>query len=135
MSTERASYQRALAKLASLGITPSENGARCAELVSLWVGGLHNFPRGEEALHKVDWSGRYVAFTTLDSLSTVDGNSLTRLVCLAHDLAIRAEIQPAMKNLRVVLYPRRREGGIGQRHPTLEAAVAEQRRFFGEGLP
>ena len=62
-------------------------------------------------------------------LASYDFNQLTRLVFLAHDLAIRVEIKPAMRYLRIVLHPRDREGSIMTAHPTIETVLAEHRRL------
>lgn len=61
-------------------------------------------------------------------LSTFDTDALTRLVILAHDLAIRVEIRPAMHNVRVLAHQRTREGSLMHRHPTIEEAIADVRR-------
>lgn len=109
------------------GLTVSDAGARCADLVETWVGGLHHYPEGQRALRKTDWSGDHVTFLMYGSVATFDFDQLTRLVFLAHDHAIRVEVQPAMRYLRILLHPRVREGTWDTRHPTLEATVAKWR--------
>ncbi len=115
--------------LRRIGVTNvSENGARCAELVEAWFGGMHHFPADAR---KVNWSGEQVTFVMhAGGLSTFDYSELTRLVFLAHDHAIRAEIKPAMQNLRIILSPRTREASMILGHPTLEEAVAKYRTKF-----
>lgn len=62
-------------------------------------------------------------------LGTFDYNELTRLVVMAHDRAIRAEIRPCgTKRLSIYLHKRSREGTETQRHPTLEDAVTKIRK-------
>ena len=59
--------------------------------------------------------------TSVSRLSTFDYDELTRLVWAAHKYAVRVQIQPGGPGLiKLVLHPRRREGGITERHPTLE---------------
>ena len=119
----------------TFGLAVSDAGARCAELVETWVGGLHHFPEGQKALRKTDWSGEYVTFLVYGSIATFDHDQITRLVFLAHDHAIRVEIQPAMRYLRILLHPRAREGNMSLRHPTLEAAVEAYRKHHPKETP
>ena len=62
-------------------------------------------------------------------LATFDFNRLTRLVLLAHEMCIRAEINPhAFKYLSIALHKRhRRNGSIFERHPTIEEAIMLER--------
>ncbi len=114
----------------------SEEGARCAELLRVWLGGLHHFPGGDNALRATDWSRFFVEVRLKHkSLCTFDGDSWTRLVLLAHDHAIRVDLtSEAMKSITVMLHPREREGGIAKRHPTIEEALATHRRFHPEAV-
>lgn len=62
-------------------------------------------------------------------LATYDYRDLTRLVVMAHDRCIRAEIQPARGNaLTIILTKRSREGDQCVRHPTLEENVEKIRK-------
>lgn len=61
-------------------------------------------------------------------LATYDYRDLTRLVVMAHDRCIRAEIQPAGRStLTIILTKRSREGSQELRHPTLEENVTKIR--------
>lgn len=61
-------------------------------------------------------------------LATYDFRDLTRLVVMAHDRCIRAEIQPARGNaIAVILTKRSRDGNQSEWHPTLEENVAKIR--------
>lgn len=117
-------------------LTVSEDGARCAELLRVWLGGLHHFPGGDKALRTTDWSSFVVEVRLMhESLCTFDGDSLTRLVLLAHDHAIRVDLSSeAMKSITLMMHPRPREGGIMQRHPTIEEALATHRRFHPKAV-
>lgn len=114
----------------------SEDGARCAELLRVWLGGLHHFPGGDKALRATDWSTFFVLVRLKHkALSTFDGDSLTRLVFLAHDHAIRVDLHSeAMKSITLMLHPRPRDGSVMKRHPTIEEALAAHRRFHPEAV-
>lgn len=106
--------------------TPSAHGLRVAELLDRWQG-LSHIDNG--ALEKAKWSSeRYIEIWTSRTLSTYDFDELTRLVFLAHDMCIRVEIRNHGPNrLKLMFHPRKREGNIAERHPTLEQAVAKWR--------
>jgi len=56
--------------------------------------------------------------------ATYDFDGLTRLVILAHDRCIRAEIEPGGPGrLKVVLHKRQRDGVMHERHPTIQQAI------------
>jgi hypothetical protein len=57
-------------------------------------------------------------------LATYDYNQLTRLVFMAHSKCVRVSIMPSSpRHLRIVIWKRQHEGGMAQRHPTLEQAI------------
>ena len=114
------------------GIEPSEVGKRVAALLDAWRG-LHHFE--ERVLRKVDWANPLYIDMALDhrmstgQLSTYDFSGLTELVFLAHDHAIRVDIRPCNgSHLKLTFHPRGREGGMSQRHPTLDAAFLQWRQ-------
>jgi hypothetical protein len=79
---------------------------------------------------KVDWSNpRYIAVKWFGSMATFDFNQLTRLVVLAHDMCIRADIAGLSRNyLQITFHPRTlREGRMSERHPTLEEHIQQLR--------
>ena len=59
------------------------------------------------------------------SWATYDFSDLTRLVVRSHDQMIRTEIQPSRpRMLKFMLWKRHsREGGMSERHPTIEDAI------------
>jgi hypothetical protein len=68
--------------------------------------------------------------------ATYDYDGLTRAVIMAHDRAIRFEIEPSGPGmLRLVLHKRQREGRMYERHPTLEEAIALLRDAQEEAKP
>lgn len=56
-------------------------------------------------------------------VATQDSNLLTRLVVFGHDAAVRVEVAPAMRDLRILLHPRVRTGSNMHRHPTIEEHI------------
>lgn len=80
--------------------------------------GEHHIP-GEVKPYGHGW-----AVTMGGSLSTYDDNALTRLVFLAHESCVRAQVSTAGMRLRIAIHPRQREGSIMTAHPTIDAALA-----------
>lgn len=81
-----------------------------------------------------EW-GHGIAYTSkYNSLATFDGNRLTTAVFMAHDRMIRFEIQPSGPGmLRWCLWKRSgREGDISSRHPTIEMALDNYRKYWDE---
>lgn len=94
----------------------------CFDLLAEVFGGAHHVPKA------VEWGYGIKVNVGSGRLATFDFNFLTRLVVLAHDRCIRAEIcQGGPRMVGVALWKRQREGGMNQRHPTLEDAVASIR--------
>lgn len=85
--------------------------------------GEHRIPRGGVQPFGLGW-----CVNTWVDLSTFDQDKLTRLVFLAHDRCVRAEItHSGPRMVRICIWQRIREGGITDRHPTLEQAVSAWR--------
>lgn len=102
-------------------------------VAALWHDALGQLYRLDGAERRVDWGNPYVIVIKwgFRDLSTFDGGILTRLVFLAHDRAIRVEVQPSSHRYVTLLFHQRgREGGQSHRHPTLEEAVAAHRARF-----
>ena len=66
------------------------------------------------------------------ALSTFDLDSLTRLVLHCHDRCVRAAIVSSWPGrVGIALWRRyKRHGGVGERHPTIEEALARHRKFW-----
>lgn len=126
MSEERERYLRDT--LRRYGVTRfGPAGLRCADLISQWVRGFHHFP-GRKDPARLDWTQGHLEFRYYGDFSTHDWNALTRLVFLAHDLAIRAEVRPCnMQQVTVLLQPRARGTGLVEEHPTMEEALVRWR--------
>lgn len=106
---------------------PNERQMRCARLVRQWVGGFHHAPRTV----RVHPRGVTLVISRSKSLSTFDGYDLTKLVLLAHDHCVRAEITTAGMHLEVQLHARvKRDGSIMERHPTIDEAIRDHRKNY-----
>lgn len=85
--------------------------------------GEHHIPTGKNGLQPwgFGWTVRIHG-----SLATFDGAQLTRLVFLAHEMCIRAEVSTSWNMLRIAIHKRDPEGTrFYRRHPSLDQAVAE----------
>lgn len=61
-------------------------------------------------------------------LATYDFDPLTRLVIGAHEHCIRVCVEPsAPQYLKIGMWPRKRDGSMFERHPSIEDAIAEWR--------
>jgi len=93
------------------------------EFFSEFYHGEHHFPS------KLKTAGYgWEMIMPYGSLSTVDLSNLTRLVLMAHHYAYRIEISPSggIRRLSIMVHKRTcREGGISERHPTIEQAIAQ----------
>lgn len=111
----------------------SDLGRRVADLLGEIAFGLYHID--ERSLSRVDWRNeRFISIVLADqSWATYDFDALTRLVVLCHDRCIRIEIIPASKGkMRLLFHGRSRTGGMSERHPTMEQAVAACRAAHGE---
>ena len=92
----------------------------CFDLLCRLMHGAHHVPNVSKYGFGIKVSVQSGKF------STFDFDYLTRLVVLAHDLCIRAEIVSSGPHLvGIVLHKRHaREGGMCERHPTMEGALA-----------
>lgn len=103
----------------------SELGIRVADLLGELYSGIYHLDTKQ--LARVEWDNdHHICFILgWKSLATTDYNDLTRLVFLAHHLALRVEIEASThRYLRLIFHPRKRDGAGYQRHPTLDDAVA-----------
>ena len=103
----------------------SELGLAVADFLGELYLGIYHLR--ESSLERVDWSNQHHIVITIGhkDWSTVDFNTLTRLVFLAHHMAIRVELVPVANGyMRVLFHQRNRDGDLYHRHPTLDEAVA-----------
>ena len=86
-----------------------------------------------KALRRVDWANNHHILFTLGwrCLSTVDFDELTVLVVLAHDRAIRVQIDAATHHyLRLMFHQRTRGNNSMEQCPTLEDHIARIRDHY-----
>lgn len=97
---------------------------RAEYVLSRTFRGLHHIDA-----HRIKWQGSSCVYNAMDGISTFDYDELTRLVYFAHEACIRVAIcasGPRMIKLRIS--PRySRDGGINERHPTIEQAIKTMR--------
>lgn len=125
-------------KAAFKNVKVSEFGESVADLLDDWQGGIYHLD--EKQLKKVPWGNdRFMPIAYDHCLSTFDFNSLTTLVFLAHDYGIRVEVNAVNpRYVGIMFHKRERYGGMSERHPTLEEAVAawrENHRAIEEKAP
>lgn len=104
----------------------SKLGKNVADLLGELFHGIYHLDMSQ--LRKVDWGNSYCIEFLLGgkTISTCDYDELTRLVFLAHHMAIRVELSPyAFKYIMLRFHQRNRDGDFSQRHPSLEEAVNE----------
>lgn len=91
----------------------------CLDLLCVVFGGEHHVPEPRP------WGDGIRVNVYASQLATFDYSYLTRLVVLAHDMCIRAQIdQGGPRTVGVCLTKRHtREGSIVVRHPTMEEAI------------
>lgn len=102
----------------------SELGKDVADLLGELFCGIYHLDY--KALMRVNWSEERWIEIVLGhkELSTCDYDELTKLVFLAHHMAIRVSISASTHNyLKLLFHRRERIGGYSKRHPYLEEAV------------
>lgn len=103
-------------------------GVRAADLLGEWQYGIYHLSNQHQLLFKTDWSNLHFIETSIycESLSTYDFNDLTRLVFLAHDMAVRVQIEPSTRHYLKLLFHERTHGesnGKILHHHSLDQAV------------
>jgi hypothetical protein len=118
-----------------LKVQCSPLGRDVADLLGFVYRGIYHIERN---VRKVEWGNDFYIKLNLDdggSFATWDGNNLTRLVLAAHAMAIRIEIEPCNpRYMRLYFHRRRREGGIAERHPTIEQAIDQFNDEFARNI-
>lgn len=106
----------------------SELGAKVADLLGQLTRGIYHI--SPNAIAKCQWDDPRMIEIVLPSydFATFDFCTLTTLVVLCHDAAIRCQINGCGFNyLRLQFSQRARTGNFSERHPTLEDAAVSIR--------
>jgi hypothetical protein len=108
----------------------SEFQCKVVDIMGIVGGGIYNAPINPD---KIDWDcGRGVSVVWQRELATWDFNALTILVLLCHEARIRCSVEGAgPRQVRLSFWQRKHEGGMAERHPNIDEAVA----LFREYLP
>lgn len=108
--------------------------AKVMDILGMVGGGIYNAPIAWDAVQWKGWgSGMAVPWRTGNGFATFDSPLLTRFVFLCHEARIRGEIRIHSPNhFLLCFWPRVAEGGIGERHPSLDEAVASFRAYLPE---
>lgn len=104
-------------------------GEQVADLLGDLFVGLYHLDGAE----KVDWSNTHHIEVRVKykEWATFDTNLLTKLVFLCHDRCLRCSIGARSAFAQTLLFHQReRTGGVDTRHPSLEDAVADYRRWY-----
>lgn len=84
--------------------------------------GEHHIPGFEPKPYGYGWC----VLHDRGDLATFDFSELTRLVLMAHEMCIRVSVEAVSKNvMRISIWQRVREGGMSERHPTIETAIEQ----------
>jgi hypothetical protein len=104
----------------------SELGLQVADLLGELFYGIYHLDY--KALNRVDWANTHYIEVSVGwkSWSSVDFDTLTRLVFLAHHRAMRIDIAPIKYQwMRLLFHQRGRTGSENlEKHPTLDEAVS-----------
>lgn len=116
--------------------TLTEFQAKVIDILGMVGGGIYNAPINWD---KLEWgtgirhSGMFVPWRD-GRMSTFDFYPLTLLVFLCHEARIRCEISAsASGHFRLSFFQRVATGGMAERHPNLDEAVAAFREYLPEG--
>jgi hypothetical protein len=107
--------------------------ARVMDICGMVGGGIYNAPINWD---KVQWgtgirhSGMFIPWRD-GRMSTFDFYPLTMLVLLCHEARIRCEISArAAGHFQLSFFQRVHEGGMAERHPNIDEAVAAFRAYL-----
>lgn len=122
----------AAAALSHLGTEASSLGLNAAEIICiLFRGWQHVDPK---CIRRANWKDHNKITFPLpraQGMATFDTDHLTQLVVMAHDACVKVTLKPfGPHRMAIEFTPRVREGGTLYRHPTIEEAVADNRKLY-----
>lgn len=103
---------------------------RVVDILGIVGCGIYNAPINPD---KIDWKYGFhgVSVVWQRELATWDFGQLTMLVLLCHEARIRCSIEGSgPRNIRLSFWQRKEAGGMAERHPNIEEAVASLRRYL-----
>lgn len=104
--------------------------ARVIDILGIVGRGIYNAPIAYDTIN-YQWGFRGMSVTWRGGFCTFDRGDLPLLVFLCHEARIRLEVDPAGPHLlRLSFFPRRVGGALHERHPNLDEAVKEFRKYF-----
>lgn len=110
----------------------SELGIKVANLLGEWQRGIYHMEHSK--LYKANWeSNQWIEVSMWCSgMSTYDFDDLTRLVFLAHEMALRVQLEPsAHHHVKLIFHPRSNDSDKRYMwHPNLDEAVTLFRQTF-----
>jgi hypothetical protein len=104
-------------------------GEQVADLLGDLFVGLYHL----EGAASLDWANDHHIEVRVvhKDWASFDSNLLTKLIFLAHDRCLRVSLNPRSHHAMTLLFhQRKREGGVWERHPTIEQALEEHRKWY-----
>lgn len=126
-------HLEASAKHARKGKAPrtdmSPLGITVADVLGFVYRGIYHI---ERSVRRVEWSHPHCIEVGVGHLATIDGNELTILVTVCHDLGLRLEIEPhGPRMLKLRFWQRTaRTGQLYQRCPSIDDHIAQIRAAY-----
>ena len=119
----------------SYGKKCSPLGRKVADILgNVYLGIYHMHDMDPIGFERIDWEDDHhivVQIAENGGLATADMPRLTNLVIACHDAAVRCEISPfSQKRLELMFHQRKRTGGMGERHPTIEEQIQIYRKHI-----
>lgn len=108
-------------------------GKDVARLLHDLYSGIYHIQR---ECSRTNWTNDgYIEIVLRGCWCTFDDDKLTRLVFLAHDYGIRVQMDARSNGyIRIMFHRREREGNLYRRHPSIETALAEWRKYHDDRL-
>jgi len=106
-------------------------GTQVADFLGYLFHGIYHLPH---SIKLADWQNdQWIELSIpTNSLATTDYDGLTRLVFLAHFMALRVQIQSSSPSrVKLIFHQRKRGGRYFEHHPSLQEAVDAFTKTWG----
>ena len=122
-------------KIKGYGENISPLGILVADLLGhVYRGIYHVADFAPHALEKTNWTHKHVIELAMPNISiaTIDGNSLTEIVVLAHDLKLRVALKPRNFQYITLVFSERNgpEDSLMEGCPSMEDHIKHIRKFY-----